>query len=378
MVVLYHFHLIVMPLHNPVDYALMSKWYLMVDLFFVLSGFILCHVYGHLFRDNFGWAGFRSYIWARFARIYPLHLFTLLCAVGLYLVIVHHQLPLMEIEHRVFDVRALPTSLLLIDAWGMHLEATWNTPSWSISVEWFLYLIFPILITFLYRRGKAGRLQLAVVAWLGLVLLVYLLQPMHFALRQPYLTEFASGWLENSQSVNAITGVALVRGFGGFVLGMFAYQFYQRKDLPPWLGKGLLWWMIWAATLALWTKALLPDLIALPLFALLILNTAMLQGRTARLLNTRLLRFLGDISYSIYLVHILILFSWMIWMKLHPQPTGDLPDYLTRWIMVGIFLGASILVATLTYFGIERPMRKWLRARQPQKVNQVQVQKSTL
>ena len=57
--------------------ALIWRMHLMVDFFFILSGFIMFHVYGDWFRDSVSWKKFRKFTLARFARVYPLHVFTL-------------------------------------------------------------------------------------------------------------------------------------------------------------------------------------------------------------------------------------------------------------------------------------------------------------
>ncbi len=62
---------------------LISKLYLMVDFFFVLSGFIMCHVYGKWFSSSVDKSSFKKFTIARFARVYPLHFFTLLYLVAL-------------------------------------------------------------------------------------------------------------------------------------------------------------------------------------------------------------------------------------------------------------------------------------------------------
>src|SRR5207344_165994 len=64
----------------------LSRMYLMVDFFFILSGFILCYVYGKYFAESVSSAEFRKFSIARFARVYPLHLVTLVYIFLLYIV----------------------------------------------------------------------------------------------------------------------------------------------------------------------------------------------------------------------------------------------------------------------------------------------------
>ena len=115
-----------------------AKGYLGVEVFFVLSGFILCHVYLEAFgtkRSDYG-----GFLWARLARVYPLHLFTLfgVIALGLAATVAG-----MSLNANMLDWASLPANLAMVHAWGLSPEAAFNHPSWSISAEWFAYLLFP-------------------------------------------------------------------------------------------------------------------------------------------------------------------------------------------------------------------------------------------
>lgn len=370
MVLMFHFHLLVAPLHDPAKYALISKWYLLVDLFFVLSGFIIYHVYGNYFKNGWHLANFKKYLWARFARIYPLHFFTLLYAIGLYLALKYHQVELNPIEEHILDPKAIPTSLLLIQAWGMHLEAPWNTPSWSISVEWFVYLLFPFLIAFFWSPLRKKRFMLAIACFIVLVVVIYIWQPYNFSKRQLYLGDIASDWLKNRHTIDVITGPALLRGLVGFIIGLFAYHFYKNQWGQSLLSKGIVWFPLWIMLFMGWTKAWLPDLLAIYIFGILVLSTAYLNGKMQRILNTGIPTYLGDISYSIYLTHMLIIFTLLVAQQINPPPEAPLPDMITRWIMLSFFLLLTIGISSLTYFFIEKPIRKYLN-KQSQKLTQL-------
>lgn len=84
MVVIYHFDAIVMKLNFGQLNSAIRKGYLMVDLFFILSGFIMMHVYKNAFSSDLKFKSYLSFLKARLARIYPLHFFTLLFLVFIY------------------------------------------------------------------------------------------------------------------------------------------------------------------------------------------------------------------------------------------------------------------------------------------------------
>ena len=106
--------------------ALVDKGYLGVELFFTLSGFILCHVYLSSVADG----GFRygSFLWARLARIYPLHLATL---AGIGAMALAALAAGRVIDPNILSWSSLPANLLLVQAWGFAPQAGWNHPSWS-------------------------------------------------------------------------------------------------------------------------------------------------------------------------------------------------------------------------------------------------------
>src|SRR5690606_13913763 len=113
-----------------------------VDAFFVLSGFILTHVYQSAFFESERVSGkdlFR-FLKKRFARIYPLHFVTLIGAIVFLNIL--RTFTDSNVELRWDHV--IP-QLLLFHAWGGLDGISWNFPSWSISAEWFAYLlVFPL------------------------------------------------------------------------------------------------------------------------------------------------------------------------------------------------------------------------------------------
>jgi peptidoglycan/LPS O-acetylase OafA/YrhL len=127
-----------------------SNGQLMVDFFFILSGFILTYAYssGHWTKGN--WLEIRTFLLRRFARIYPAHFFMLIVFIAYELVdLVVHSMVLDSNDGVWFtgstSITSIFTNLLLIQSWGIHDTLTWNQPSWSISAEFVAYILFPIL-----------------------------------------------------------------------------------------------------------------------------------------------------------------------------------------------------------------------------------------
>src|SRR5687768_4766570 len=148
-------------------FDLFRKGYLGVDFFFVLSGFILSYAYEKQFLESTPEKKtFGNYLRNRFARIYPVHFFTLIFSIIFLNALrawggLTYHMPYGE----------LPFHFLLLHAWGFINPLYWNDPSWSISAEWFAYiLIFP-LNTFLIR--KYGRKMSMLTAIIGMIVLLF-------------------------------------------------------------------------------------------------------------------------------------------------------------------------------------------------------------
>jgi peptidoglycan/LPS O-acetylase OafA/YrhL len=157
-VVLFHFRteiVALLPGVSPI-LSVAAAGRLGVDLFFILSGFILTYNY----LDEFRTLRLRDYgrfLWLRLARIYPVHLFALAAVVAI--VVAAKTIGLPVNPAHMYTTPTVVTNVLMVHAWtGM--ELTWNYPAWSISAEWFAYLAFPVAALAL-GRVRSARLALA-------------------------------------------------------------------------------------------------------------------------------------------------------------------------------------------------------------------------
>ena len=365
LVVFFHYHIFLGPLSEP-ENLMVSKLYLMVDLFFVLSGFIMLHVYGEWFEGEVSKTGFFKFLRARVARLYPLHLFTFfyLFIWVLYMKsrIVFEEVPI--IIQNVFDNSALLGVFTLTHAWGTHMEATWNTASWSISVEWFLYLLFPFIVWIMHRGQNVVKILLAVFAMLGLFYLSYVIEPVwtaEISEQRGFPQDSTSSGPKNT--IDVITGFALLRGLCSFIFGLLAYELYKREIGKQVLKHGFLFFVIWAFLFGVWYRDIFPDPIVIPVFLLLILQTAYAEGQVRKVLNSKVFVYLGNISYSIYMVHIPIILTLFILSLIKGEsPIGpEEINLLKNWMGAFMLLLFVIIIASLTYRFIEKPARNRLK-----------------
>ncbi len=308
--------------------------YLGVDLFAFLSGFVISLNYGERLRMPSRGPILR-FLWLRMARIFPLHLFTLaLLVLALVLLPGFDRLPLAAGR---YETRDLLLNVLMVHGWGFADGLSWNAPSWTVSSEWFCYLAFPLLALGLARL-EDGRAALAGAALMLLATLTGLR-----ALGYPGL--------------EATTSFGLLRIGGEFATGCLLQRAYSAgtfRELP--------WAAISLVALALATLAIAFELPAtlVSLFAVLTFALAHDRGPLAWLLRRPAAVFWGEASYSIYLVHWVVL-QLLFYFFPRAFPKADLPA--ERAVTLALYLSAILASAAITYMLVERPSRRWLRER---------------
>ena len=319
-----------------------SIGYVGVNFFFVLSGFILIYTYeGSAFSA-------RKFWWARFARIYPAYVLSLIVAAPFFFFAVCH------LDLRFFAwskqhlLAACLLTIVLLQSWIPQAALTWNSVCWSLSVEAFFYLLFPLL---LLGSAKFSKAKLAVCFGASCLLsLVFSVSYLYF--HPDGLDKINSGettlFWKNILSFNPI--VRLPEFAAGVFSGRLFLAGAGRKSLAtPLILGGLLAFL---AVVAIATQIPNPLLSAgfLSLIFAAIIYGAALQPDWASFLGNCLLVLLGDASYSLYLLHSLII-----------TRVFDSFPHFPRSARVVISLLAAILASILAYRLIEKPARHFLR-----------------
>jgi peptidoglycan/LPS O-acetylase OafA/YrhL len=315
-----------------------------VDFFFVLSGFVLMHAYA----DRIGRGmSFYNFAVLRLARIWPLHMVMLGVFVlyGAVQWLAFAQLGIGDGPDERNTFIALVYNVLLIHSLGVMDGLTWNYPSWSISVEYFTYLLFfgLVLISF-----KARFVLSAIASVLGFVALFWIAQML------------------GKTSILASYDYGTIRCIAGFFAGTAIYGVYRHAPLR--LGR-MAMTVIEAACLSLscWlivqsTANGFYQFTAIVSFVVLIYVFASGRGVLSQIFSLPPFRFLGKISFSIYMVHAIFMSvgGFLAKRVFHlpvveylPGRTGIQTEYATL-INLGI-LGIVIGVSWLTYHMIEKP-----------------------
>lgn len=319
-----------------------------VTFFFVLSGFILTYVYADRltqFRD------LPRFYFTRWARIWPLHVVTLAIYIFCFMKLQH-------IYNNEEPTRRLLANAFLLQSWVPSYSwcFAFNSVSWSISTEAFFYLMFPLL---LLRSG--GFWLKYLLATVGISIFIFAVYHFSDSIQ-------ATGWTTVNPLVHCFP---LVRLFE-FMTGMAAGHLFLAR---PHLSNG---------QLSLWKDSLIeigaigllcayyhwqfnyPRTVHLPqmfhvlqakigpvlFYALIIFFFSHTRGIIGRLMGSRIMVYLGEISFAFYMVHLIVI------QLLERHEFQPLPMYYGGLMCAALVL--SIAAASLLYHLIEMPAKSTL------------------
>jgi peptidoglycan/LPS O-acetylase OafA/YrhL len=285
--------LCVVVFHMPQLDSTITKWSffhgsaIFVELFFILSGFVLAHGYSTKKELRF-----YSFAKSRFFRLYPLHLFMLVLTILMLLVrVIAIDLNLMHTTESTFSgansLNEIIPNLLLVHAWTSYTSGvSFNYPSWSISIEFYVYFIFFFTIA-VAKRHK-------LLSWGVLFVVSFLL----LANQSDYIQETVLRGL--SCFFGGSLGYALYKQIKGFTLSYLMGSLYELA---------LLFCIYYLVQSSFEYKLIA----AIALFFMVVLLFAFEAGVVSTLLKTYSLQLLGRLSYSIYMTHaaILLIFTWV-------------------------------------------------------------------
>jgi peptidoglycan/LPS O-acetylase OafA/YrhL len=291
-----------------------------VTVFFVLSGFIMTHVYRSKFRSNLSLLSWGEFLQNRIARLYPVHVVSALTMFAFAIVGWHFGFT----PHKAsFTPSSVCANITLTQVWFPGVGAM-NGVSWSISAEWFAYLLFPIVYFLLWKSGDDWPWIVAPLALVACHL--------------------------------AHTHSALAQISAEFPLGMAAYELQVRKRRSG-FGKSagiviILLYLIALYYISYAYYAVGTSLASVLLFSALVDPTDIF----GKLLSTRVLVYLGEISYSIYMWHMVV---WVflrrglgVVLQVHVVP---------RLWLIGLGLMLTLVVSSLSYHFVEEPGREAIR-----------------
>lgn len=322
----------------PGEWSILRHSWLFVDLFFVISGFVMTAVYHDALVSR---VSVVAYMVRRFYRLYPLHIVTTVLAIGSAVAVQLAKLGLLSLgistgitapfELPVFDAKLFILDLLLLQGVGIVRLEMHNVSAWSISVEFWMYLLFAVLFFLLRARWARILVSIAIVA--------------------ACLVHFASHWAQAGLLERTLNVWGMPRGLLSFFQGVLVFHVWQAMQAqraakaaaaPGNAMLSVLQLIAVAVSLCLVASqsALGTSQLVIPtVFGLLVLSLLSDRGLVADALMTRPCQWLGKYSYAIYLTHVAVQ-NFLNWPgRAVPEPW----KHLVALLFVALVFGASML-----------------------------------
>jgi peptidoglycan/LPS O-acetylase OafA/YrhL len=301
---------------------LLDKGYLAVSLFFILSGFILVYTYQGKMSGPENIVRFWE---ARFARIYPVYVLALVLMIPFAKTI--------TVGQRFAVLTMVQTWI----PWKPEMVGAWNFPAWSLSVEAFFYLAFPLILIGLNRLRVAG------LRWLAGILLALIVVG--------NLSRPVGDWPDSAITLAHYIPLPVLR-LPEFIVGMALGSIFLRIPARRYCGLISIGALLAAIFVLCLPSAAWASLAVIP-FAILIMSLAYQSGPVARVLSNRIIILLGSASYAVYLLQL----PTRIYTRLVFAQMMHAPHNLDAFLSPCLLLILSVLV----FLFWEEPARKFLR-----------------
>ncbi|BBZ45968.1 acyltransferase family protein [Mycobacterium parmense] len=319
-----------------------------VDLFFILSGFVLA--WNYLDRMGRSWSlrDTLHFLWLRLARVWPVYLVTLHLA-ALWVIFTLHVGHVPSPDADQLTAVSYVRQVLLVQLWFQPFfdDSSWDGPAWSISAEWLAYLLFGLLVLVIFRMERATRARsLALLAFAAsLPPVVLLLTSGHFYTPWSWLPRIVTQFTAGALACAAVRRLRLsdrarhVSGYLAVLLAAAMVGVFYYFDAHPISG--------------VVDSGGVVDMLFVPL----VMTLATGVGGLPRLLSTRVMVYGGEISFCLYMVHELVHTAWgwaVEQFALVPQ------DGLWKWNVFAL-LAVAVAASMLLYHTVEEPARRWMR-----------------
>jgi peptidoglycan/LPS O-acetylase OafA/YrhL len=326
---------------------LVEHGYLWVDLFFALSGYLLYKRDGCISLRSFRVDRYLDFVLRRFARTVPLYIGSLTIVLLVWCLETVHDTTRWPSEMFTRPISTVVANVLLVQAWG--LAPSLNSPSWSLSVEWLLYLTFPVLSSIIALSSRTAAARSALVLSSMFLILFY--------------TDNSNGLpLDFHDYFEPRT---LMRGAASFMLGGLISRaefnpVHHSIFLRPWTASCV----ALIAILLMASKG--TELLIVSAFATLIYALVMSSyGFVQKVLSGRYCRIAGRLSYSVYLLHDQFFAACSIVRdRFNYELSGPLHAILLIVSMIALYAGAA-----LCYISLEQPARTLILKRRPNQIS---------
>ncbi|MEW5809967.1 MAG: acyltransferase [Actinomycetota bacterium] len=322
-----------------------------VDLFFILSGFVLAWNYLDRMGESWSTRSTLRFLWLRLARVWPVYLVTMhLAAAFAVFTLYVGRFPLPPDVIASLNALSWLKQVLLVQLWFQPFfdGSSWDGPAWSISAEWLAYLLFGGLILVVFRIAAVtrarGLMWLAVAAALAPTLLLLA----HGVFYTPWswlpriIMQFTAGALacaavrrlQLSDRSRQAAGLAALGLGAAIIAGLYVLDAYPPGDMLD--AGGLI------------------DVLFVPL----VITLSIGAGTLPALLSTSVMVYLGHISFGLYMVHEIVhtVWNWAV----QQFAITLVPSWSAKFTVLGLVLLSGVLAALL-YHVVEEPARRWMR-----------------
>lgn len=328
LIIIYHYGLNIYPFNNPATYFIFKNANIGPSYFYLLSGFVMIIAYGNKSELNF-----IDFIKNRLARIYPVYFLSLL------LIFLHYSL-----SGQMNNYNGLFLNLILLQSWIPGKAISFNAPGWSISVEFFFYFLFPLLLTKVYSKINKKKVFIFVLLFWIISQIIFnyffysnFYQPepskMHdffFYFPLMHLSTFLLGNVLGLYFLKISPEKYKNYDFGVIII-FFVIIFFMKYHFGTYYHNGLL------------------SFLFVPFILLMSLNT----GKITQLLNHKSFVYLGEISYGLYILQ----YPVILWTK----SVLKFLKFENSLIVICICLCVLTLAASLSYTFFETPVRNKIK-----------------
>jgi len=336
---------------HPQTWRFFENGPVIIDLFFAFSGFLMWRLYACRLETS---VELGQFIKRRFARLYPLHLFMLLVFFGFAVLrLVAHKIGLAEQSPGEIlpfsagssdNISAFLQHLTLTNALGLSEGLTFNPPSWTIGAEFCTYLIFAAMMMW-FRPKRA-------VHFISILLGVVAIYASLFMMKPDMNITYDYGFLRCVAGF--FTGILAAVSFPLIRNGLDSFSKHFVTALEVSVVLASIGFVVFMGGKAQF-------LVGLVIYVFVVIFAAD-RGAVSEFLSHRIFQYLAKISYSVYLVHVIISILFSIVFK---QFFGALPTGWAANLWLGVYLVVVIGVSHCTYHLIERPSGKWIRNWKP-------------
>ena len=319
-----------------------------VDLFFILSGFVLTWNYLDRMGPNWSARATLHFLWLRLSRVWPVYLVTMHLA-ALWIIFTLHVGVVPSPDADKLTAVSYVRQLFMVQLWYEPFfdRTSWDGPAWSISAEWLAYLLFGGLVIVIFRIAAVSRARtlFALAFFAALPPTVLLLGSGLLYTPWSWLPRIVAQFIAGALACAAVRRLRLGDGgrrAAGYVSVLLVVTlvavlyFYDAHPVAGMVDPG--------------------GLVGL-LFMPLVVTLAVGVGVLPTLLSTRLLVYGGQISFSLYMIHEPVHTAWNWAVQ---QYAIVMPKSVAKLAVVGL-IAAAIAAAMLLYHVVEEPARCWMR-----------------